>query len=145
MNKSNKGITLIALVITIIVLLILAGITLSMLTGDNGILKKAQNAKGNWSMAQAKEQIELVVTDAKIHDNGKSINKQILKDGLVELGVESLPENAEEITFELNVTLNNYLFKIYENGKVEQITGIQISKSSVKLLKGETQELYREE
>ena len=38
--KTNKGITLIALVITIIVLLILAGVTIAMLTGDNGILTK---------------------------------------------------------------------------------------------------------
>ena len=43
--KINKGITLIALVITIIVLLILAGVTIATLTGDNGILTKTQNAK----------------------------------------------------------------------------------------------------
>ena len=41
----NKGITLIALVITIIVLLILAGISIAMLTGDNGILNKAITSK----------------------------------------------------------------------------------------------------
>lgn len=38
--KSNKGITIIALVITIIVLLILAGVSISMLTGENGILNQ---------------------------------------------------------------------------------------------------------
>ena len=43
LNK-NKGITLIALVITIIVLLILAGVSIAMLTGQNGILSQAQNA-----------------------------------------------------------------------------------------------------
>ena len=43
--KSNKGITLIALVITIIVLLILAGVTIAALSGDNGILKRATEAK----------------------------------------------------------------------------------------------------
>ena len=43
--KSNKGITLIALVITIIVLLILAGVTIAALSGDNGILKRAAEAK----------------------------------------------------------------------------------------------------
>ena len=42
--KSQKGITLIALVITIIVLLILAGVTIAMLTGENGILNKATGA-----------------------------------------------------------------------------------------------------
>ena len=44
-TKGNKGITLIALVITIIVLLILAGVTIAALSGDNGILKRAAEAK----------------------------------------------------------------------------------------------------
>ena len=44
--KNNKGITLIALVITIIVLLILAGISIAMLTGENGLLNKASGAGG---------------------------------------------------------------------------------------------------
>lgn len=43
--KNNKGITLIALVITIIILLILAGISIAMLTGENGLLTKANTAK----------------------------------------------------------------------------------------------------
>lgn len=42
--KKSEGITLIALVITIIVLLILAGISIATLTGDNGVLKKANTA-----------------------------------------------------------------------------------------------------
>ena len=44
-NRQNKGITLIALVVTINVLLILAGVSIAILTGDNGILTQAQNAK----------------------------------------------------------------------------------------------------
>ena len=47
MKKSSKGITLIALVITIIVLLILAGVSITMLTGNNSILQKATDAKTN--------------------------------------------------------------------------------------------------
>ena len=43
-TKEKRGITLIALIITIIVLLILAGVTISMVVGDNGVLKQAQNA-----------------------------------------------------------------------------------------------------
>ena len=46
-KKSGKGITLIALVITIIVLLILAGVSIAMLAGDNGILTKSVTAKLN--------------------------------------------------------------------------------------------------
>ena len=57
--KNSKGITLIALVITIIVLLILAGISITMLAGDNSILKKAGEAKEKTEEAQATEQARL--------------------------------------------------------------------------------------
>ena len=59
--KQKNGITLIALVITIIVLLILAGISISMLSGDNGILQKATDAKTNTEKANEKEQIQIEV------------------------------------------------------------------------------------
>ena len=51
-KKQAKGITLIALVITIIVLLILAGVTIATLTGDNGILKQADKAKTETTMGE---------------------------------------------------------------------------------------------
>lgn len=57
--KKNKGITLIALVVTIIVLLILAGISISMLTGQNGILKKAAEAKEKTVEANENEMEDL--------------------------------------------------------------------------------------
>ena len=53
--KRNKGITLIALVITIIVLLILAGVAIAMLSGQNGILEQAKNAKIRTEDSQAEE------------------------------------------------------------------------------------------
>lgn len=53
--KNQRGITLIALVITIIVLLILAGVSIAMLTGDNGILKKASNSATETNLAADKE------------------------------------------------------------------------------------------
>ncbi len=55
-KRKEKGITLIALVITIIVLLILAGVSIAMITGQNGILTQAQNAKNRTEEAQAEEQ-----------------------------------------------------------------------------------------
>ena len=58
-KKGNKGITLIALVITIIVLLILAGITISSITGDNGLLKRAQEAIEETNQSQYDEQYAL--------------------------------------------------------------------------------------
>ena len=57
--KENKGITLIVLVVTIIVLLILAGISVSMLTGQNGILNRASEAKEKTTKAQEEEKTQL--------------------------------------------------------------------------------------
>ena len=56
---NNKGITLIALVITIIVLLILAGVSIAMLTGDNGILNQANKAKADTARAEVVERVNL--------------------------------------------------------------------------------------
>ena len=56
---NNKGITLIALVITIIVLLILAGVSIAMLTGQNGILTQANTAKTDTANAEAAERINV--------------------------------------------------------------------------------------
>ena len=61
MMKKENGITLIALVITIIVLLILAGVSIAMLTGDNGILNKATDASQITLAAEAEEAIKLAV------------------------------------------------------------------------------------
>jgi len=55
-KKSKSGITLISLVVTIIVLLILAGVTLTMLTGENGIIKRSINAKELYLQAQENEE-----------------------------------------------------------------------------------------
>ena len=58
MENKSRGITLIALVVTIIVLLILAGISISMLTGQNGILNRAVEAKEKTQVANEKEQYQ---------------------------------------------------------------------------------------
>ena len=64
--KNKKGITLIALVITIIVLLILAGISIAMLTGDNGLLNKATEAKKVNIEAEVRDRVNLAVQAVKI-------------------------------------------------------------------------------
>lgn len=62
--KGNKGITLIALVITIIVLLILAGVSIAMLTGDNSLLGNAQKAGPYNDIGAAKDEIGLAFNSA---------------------------------------------------------------------------------
>ena len=92
-SKKNNGITLIALVITIIVLLILAGVTIATLTGENGILTKATEASKKTGQASAEEQVQLEVT-ASIGTDGK-INTGDLNDNLG--NIEGLTHEGETI------------------------------------------------
>lgn len=61
--KQEKGITLIALVITIIVLLILAGVSIAMLTGENGLLNRSKGAVVESKIAECKEHVMLTVNE----------------------------------------------------------------------------------
>ena len=99
MPKTNFGITLIALIITIIILLILAGVTLNMVMGDSGIFGKANNAKNKTEVAQYEEELRMCVlelqTDAAA--NGTTFNMDTIKNKFVEK-VKEL-ENTTEIEF----------------------------------------------
>ena len=95
MNKKqekNTGITLIALVITIIVLLILAGVSIATLTGENGILTRAQEAKEKTEQAQRDEEAQLADLEDYIngtiiseegYDEQTGVNKPNLKSGMI--------------------------------------------------------------
>ncbi len=85
--NSKRGITLIALVITIIVLLILAGVTIATLTGENGILTKASEAKIETAVGAVKESIQLEQVEKSIE--GKQVNPEtLLADGRVQRTVQ---------------------------------------------------------
>ena len=59
--EQRKGITLVALVITIIVLIILAGVSINLILGDNGIITKAQEVKTAQEIAEIASQIQLEI------------------------------------------------------------------------------------
>lgn len=63
MLKQNKGITLVALVITIIVLLILAGVSISLVVGDNGVLTQAKGSSDATKIGQMQEALQLAMSD----------------------------------------------------------------------------------
>ena len=109
--KESKGITLIALVITIIVLLILAGVTIATLTGDNGILKKAGDAKTQTE--QAKEDENLKIAIAGSYGTDGKLNLKDLKNNLKNQGILT---NSNE--FPLEVTVNGEKKKIDANGNI---------------------------
>ena len=115
--KTSNGITLIALVITIIVLLILAGVTIATLTGDNGILGKAKTAKTTNDEEKAKEQIKIAVMGS-YGDDGK-LNYEDLKNNLEQIGIKDLPNEA---SYPLEVTLDGVSATIEANGEVNFTT-----------------------
>lgn len=75
--KKEKGITLIALVITIIVLLILAGVTIATLTGDNGILTRAAEASFRQEMSEIRDKIDLYTIENQINADKELSFKEI--------------------------------------------------------------------
>ncbi len=116
-NTSN-GITLIALVITIIVLLILAAVSISTLTGDNGILTKASNAKRETEEAAAREKVQMAVLASYGTDG--TIDKIQLKSNLQKvegIDVNTIP-NSDTKDFPWEVTVDGYPVTINENGNV---------------------------
>ena len=88
--KKERGITLIALVITIIVLLILAGVTIASITGENGILSKATQASQKTTQEKEREEIKMAVTS----DNMKYITGD---EGESEDYIESIQKELDNI------------------------------------------------
>ena len=115
-TRNAKGITLIALIITIIVLLILAGITLSTLAGRRGIINQAQNAEKEHTKAAALEDITLVTYQSI--DNKGNTDTTKLEQGLNDIGatIKSKTENK------WTVEQNGYEFEIdIETADVSEI------------------------
>ena len=125
--KESKGITLIALVITIIVLLILAGVTIATLTGDNGILKKAGDAKTQTE--QAKEDENLKIAIAGSYGTDGKLNLKDLKDNLTNQGIDYDKNNTG---FPLEVIVNGEKKKIDANGNITTVKLESVADSKTK-------------
>ena len=110
-KEAQKGITLIALVITIIVLLILAGVSIAMLTGQNGILTQAQNSKTVTENKSAEEKVKLAVMGARADDGTLTVGK--LRTELANYG-----GTVEGDTFPVTATVDGKSFTVDANGNV---------------------------
>ena len=134
-NK-NKGITLIALVITIIVLLILAGVSIAMLTGENGILNQAKKAKEETEIASEEEKVKLATSGALLQDNAGSIIQSNLQSELskyfdtedfsVSSGTNDEGKNGFIVTVTESVKEGRKYF-VSQNGKVEKYEEPQVA------------------
>ena len=106
LSKKNKGITLVALVITIIILLILAGISISALT-NTGIFQKAQDAEGKSKLADAKESMTLLLHEWQV--------EHVTSDKTLET---FLGEKVADSTIEDYKKLENGNYEVYIKGYV---------------------------
>ena len=101
--KSTKGITLIALVVTIIILLILAGVSIAMLTGNNGVLTQAKSAKENTRVGEVQEKVKLAAQAALTDNLGNGIEKEKFQEEL-----NNMFTQGEQISLEYDETNNKY-------------------------------------
>jgi len=107
--KRSKGITLIALVVTIIVLLILAGISISMLMGQNGILNRAAESKREHTVAQEREAIAIAYSASMNVDNIGKVTGLELQNELDKIMKNTaVTENDTDLNILFKDTLHRY-------------------------------------
>ena len=126
--RKNKGITLVALIITVIILLILAGIAIASLTGENGLITRAQQAKTETEEASDIEQISILINENQIKEHilGEKLKKvefNITENTKSIYDLETgttygegwyylTPENANELQLHKSYIVN------YQNGEI---------------------------
>ncbi len=121
-KKSSKGITLIALVITIIVLLILAGVSIATLTGQNGILTRAQDAKEQTERTQIIEQAKLDILKKQTDNVSAELEKSEIKD-VLDIYFKEVPDNfTSDTVLTTKEEYGNYEITVSEiyGGKIEE-------------------------
>lgn len=121
------GITLISLVVTIIILLILAGVSIATLTGDNGILSKTSESKEQTEKGKEKEGVGLAITRAQISDTGYSEptqeNLQIAIDEQFGNGQATVINNGDG-TFTVKFHKNNRKYEITSQYGIKEQTQV---------------------
>ena len=123
-RQSTRGITLIALIVTIIVLLILAGIALNLIMGQNGILKRAEETAKLHEISEITERLEIEKSSSAIDNVGTpSLEKyleHIVKEGIIEENdiTDTEEENSKLVTVE-----GKYVFLV----EVEEDKNIKIT------------------
>ena len=121
MLKNKKGITLIAIVVTIVVLLILAGVTISLILDENGIIAKSKDARNSAIESDEKEKVEMAYVSAALKKLGDTVTAEELQEELdssVGTGKTDVTTNGDDT---LNVLFSDteHNFNVDE-GKVEK-------------------------
>ena len=127
--KKEKGITLIALVITIVVLLILAAVGLSTIIGDDGILSRAKSAKERTSESAAIEKIQIEYMGS-YSIRGK-FDKDIFIDHVKKNLKLSDSDIKENIDGSITVTIDDYKINVKDDGKITSTPSGELSEESI--------------
>ena len=132
MNNSKEkqsGITLMALVTTIIILLILSGITIATLTGDNGLIKNSGNAKEQTEISGEKEIVEMATVQAMVKNKYGNITKEGLQENINEYAKNNNPIQVLTDGDDLAVhfTSSDRYYRVNNDGNV---TKIEVKKDS---------------
>ena len=118
-KETQKGITLISIVITIIVLLILAGISIATLNGDSGIIKKSKEAKEQTEISEEKEVVDRATVQAMGNNKKGDLIKNELQeqlDKIVSGGKIEVSNNGEE--FEILFRESNRCYTVDKKGNI---------------------------
>lgn len=124
--KRQSGVTLIALVITIVMLFMLAEVCIALLTGKNGLITQAEQAKSNTSVASAREKIQVEAAGSFTAE--KTFDKEIFKENLknnLKIKENEIEEDSNEI-----ITIYFEKYEIYVDGKTGKLIedpGIKIT------------------
>ena len=128
--RKNNGITLIALIITIIILLILAGVAIAALTGDNGLFSRTRYAKKNAEISAIEEQLKLGIYETTLDNYNNKLNiedyMEIIKNNNTFQNIEEKEENGEKIV----IINNKYKFKVKEENSEIKIEYVDDSKET---------------
>ena len=119
-SLSEKAITLIALVVTIVILLILAGVTITMTLGQNGLFTRAKEGRSAYEESDVKDDFGMLITQYTWDKSSEKTDKS-LGDYLKDNGATSVKENSDGKT--LDVEYKDYIFTVdKESGNMSQVS-----------------------
>ena len=116
--REFRGITLIALVITIIILLVLAGIAIATLGGENGLFARVKLGKERYAISEAKEKLELEIANLQIEQQGKG--EELKKEDLPKMNNDEI-DVRDTTNFPVEVIYKNYKFEVDSNFHVTYV------------------------
>ena len=117
---NEKAITLIALVVTIVILLILAGVTITMTLGQNGLFTRSREGRAAYEESEVRDDLSMLITQYTWDKASEKTDKS-LGDYLKENGATSVKANADGTTLE--VTYKGYTFKVNkDSGEIIEVS-----------------------